>query len=105
MIDFNAVLGFEWDDGNVRKSADKHGISPREAKQVFLDPRLLILVDEEHSREKRFHACGQSTTDRLLLVSFTLRRNDTMIRIISAPNSLTKYWLDEKLKLSDVAPA
>jgi hypothetical protein len=34
-IDFGGIVGFEWDAGNVRKSADKHGISPREAEQVF----------------------------------------------------------------------
>ena len=87
MIDFSSIVGFEWDDGNIRKSADKHGVDPREAEQVFLDPRLLMLVDEEHrEEEKRFHAYGQSATGRLLLVSFTLRRNETLIRIISARN-------------------
>jgi hypothetical protein len=85
MIDLEQIVGFDWDAGNVRKSADKHGISPREAEQVFVDPRLLVLVAEEHSgAEQRFHGYGRSGTDRLLLVSFTLRRNDTLIRIISA---------------------
>jgi uncharacterized DUF497 family protein len=87
MIDFSGIVGFDWDDGNVRKSADKHSVSPREAEQVFLDPRLLVLVDEEHSgSEKRFHAYGQSAAGRRLLVSFTLRRDETMIRVISARN-------------------
>jgi predicted DNA binding CopG/RHH family protein len=37
---------------------------------VFLDPRLLVLADESHSRiEKRYHAYGQSADGRLLLVS------------------------------------
>lgn len=91
MIDFSRIVGFEWDDGNVRKSAEKHGVDPREAEQVFLDPRLLILIDEEHSgEEKRFHAYGQSATGRLPLVSFTLRQSETLIRVISARNMSRK---------------
>lgn len=85
MIDFGSIVGFDWDEGNVRKSADKHGVNARQSEQVFLDPKLLILADEEHSRtEKRFHAYGQSAAGRLLLVSFTLRQSDTIIRVISA---------------------
>ena len=87
MIDLSGIVGFDWDDGNIRKSADKHGVSPRDFEQVFLDPRLLILTDDEHGgAEKRFHAYGQSAIGRSLLVSFTLRRDETMIRVISARN-------------------
>ena len=85
MVDLSGITGFDWDDGNIRKSDEKHGISPRDAEQVFLDPRLLILLDEQHSGvEKRFHAYGQTATGHLLLVSFTLRRSETLIRVISA---------------------
>lgn len=87
MIDFGTIAGFDWDDGNLHKSAEKHDVSPREAEEVFLDPRLLILTDGEHSgEEKRFHAYGQSAAGRPLLVSFTLRRGETMVRVISARN-------------------
>jgi uncharacterized DUF497 family protein len=87
MIDLGEIVGFEWDDGNNRKSVDKHDVSPREAEQVFLDPRLMILTDDDHSgAEKRFHAYGQSANGRLLLVSFTLRHDETTIRVISARN-------------------
>jgi len=87
MIDFGKIVGFDWDDGNVRKSAEKHSVTPREAEQVFLDRRMLVLADEDHSgAEKRFHAYGKSAAGRLLLVSFTLRKNDTTIRVISARN-------------------
>jgi uncharacterized DUF497 family protein len=85
LIDFSKIVGFDWDEGNVRKSADKHFVSPGEAEQVFIDRRLLVLVDEAHSGdERRFHAYGQSADGRLLLVSFTLRQQQSMIRIISA---------------------
>jgi uncharacterized DUF497 family protein len=86
MIDLSLIVGFDWDAGNIRKSTDKHGVGAREAELVFVDPELLVLVDEEHSGdEKRFHAYGKSA-GRLLLVSFTLRYNETMIRVISARN-------------------
>lgn len=85
MIDFSRITGFDWDDGNISKSADKRGVSTRDAEQTFLDPRLLVLVDESHSgEEERFHAYGRSEGGRLLLVSFTLRDDKTLIRVISA---------------------
>jgi uncharacterized protein len=85
MLDLARVVGFDWDDGNARKSLDKHGVSQQEAEQVFLDPRLRVLVDEKHSGgETRFHAYGEDAAGRKLQVSFTLRDNDSMIRVISA---------------------
>ena len=85
MLDLARVLGFDWDDGNARKSLDKHGFGQREAEEVFQDPLLRILVDEKHSGlERRFHAYGEDATGRKLQVSFTLRDDDTFIRVISA---------------------
>lgn len=86
MLDLGRIVGFDWDDGNSRKSSAKHEVSQREAEQVFADPRLLIFIDERHSgSEMRFHAFGKSDTGRLLQVSFTLRerRDETLIRVIS----------------------
>lgn len=85
MIDFGLITGYDWDEGNRRKSEDRHRVSQQEAEQVFLDPRLLILTDDKHSgEEERYHAYGQSSAGRLLLVSFTLRGNGSLIRVISA---------------------
>ena len=85
MIDLARIVGFDWDHGNARKSAEKHGVSQLDAEQVFLDPRLRVMIDEKHSGvEKRFHAYGQDAAGRKLQVSFTLRDDDTFIRVISA---------------------
>jgi uncharacterized DUF497 family protein len=85
MIDLGRIVGFEWDDGNRRKSADKHDVSPAEAEQVFLNTPLLLLRDTEHSTiEPRFHAYGKTHAGRLLQVAFTLRHDETMLRVISA---------------------
>lgn len=81
----NEISGFDWDDGNVRKNADKHGVSQQEAEQVFFNKPLLILEDERHSQsEPRWHALGKTDEGRLLHVTFTLRSGQTKIRVISA---------------------
>jgi uncharacterized DUF497 family protein len=46
---------------------------------------LLILEDDRHSfAEARFHALGHTDEDRRLQITFTLRREATLIRVISA---------------------
>ena len=85
MIDWPRTQRFDWDEGNSRKSVDKHGVSQVEAEQVFVNGPLLVLEDERHNgREVRFHALGHTDAGRLLHVTFTLHHNDTMIRVISA---------------------
>ena len=84
-------LTFDWDEGNSRKSLEKHDVSQQEAEQVFVDPRVLVLVDDKHSGEEpRLHAYGRTTAGRRLQVSFTLRQNETLIRVISARNMSRK---------------
>ena len=85
MIDWAQIEGFDWDDGNDRKSADKHAVSQAEAEQVFFNAPLLVSADGKHSQdEPRWHALGRTDDDRRLHVTFTLRGGGTMIRVISA---------------------
>jgi uncharacterized DUF497 family protein len=85
MIDWERIEGFDWDEGNSRKSADKHGVSQSEAEQIFFNEPLLVVEDARHSgNEPRFHALGRTDLDRLVHVTFTLRRDDRLIRTISA---------------------
>ena len=85
MIEWAGIQRFDWDEGNSRKSVDKHGVSRVEAEQVFVNEPLLVLADERHGRQEvRFHALGHTDAGRLLHVTFTLRHNDTVIRVISA---------------------
>src|SRR5271165_4331472 len=92
MIDWSRVAGFEWDAGNARKSVDKHGVSQAEAEEAFFNEPLLVLEDDRHSdAEVRFHALGHTDeTRRLLHITFTLRRGDTLIRVISARDMSAK---------------
>jgi uncharacterized protein len=85
MLDFDQIIGFEWDEGNGRKSADKHRVGQAEAEGVFFNDPLIVAEDERHSTgERRYNALGKTSQDRLLYVTFTLRQNGTMIRVISA---------------------
>jgi len=84
MIDLSRITGFDWDTGNARKNG-KHGVSMAEAEQVFFNNPLLLLGDEKHSqREARHHALGRTDAGRLLHLTFTLRKADSLIRVISA---------------------
>jgi uncharacterized protein len=85
MPDLSQIEGFELDDGNNRKSIDKHAVSQAEAEQVFFNEPLLVVEDVRHSSyEIRLHALGQTDAGRLLHISFTLRGNGKLIRVISA---------------------
>jgi len=85
MIELDQISGFDWDDGNSRKSADKHDVSQAEAESVFYNDPLIVVEDVRHSEtERRFNALGKTAQSRLLHVTFTLRQNGTMIRVISA---------------------
>lgn len=85
MIEWLNVSGFDWDDGNARKSTDKHSVGQAEAEQIFFNPPLLIVPDEKHSQqEPRYHALGMTDEGRRLHITFTLRASGTLIRVISA---------------------
>jgi uncharacterized DUF497 family protein len=91
MIDWARIVGFDLDAGNERKSADQHRVSQAEAEQAFINEPLLVLEDDRHSVvEARFHALGQTDENRRLHITFTLRRSDTLIRVISARDMSAK---------------
>ena len=84
MIVLDKVTGFDWDAGNSRKN-DQHGVSTAEAEQVFFNTPVLLLPDPAHSQtEPRYHALGKTIDGRRLHVTFTLRGDGKLIRVISA---------------------
>jgi len=84
MIDWAQIKSFDWDEGNARKN-EKHGVTMAEPEQVFFNAPLLVLEDSRHSnQEPRFHALGKTGDIRLLHITFTVRHNGEMIRVISA---------------------
>ncbi len=85
MLEFSKIEGFDWDDGNARKSEDRHAVAQGEIEQVFFNSPLVVTPDSKHSQsESRFHALGRTDGGRLLHVKFTLRFGETKIRPISA---------------------
>ncbi len=77
-------MQFEWNINKAETNLKKHKISFVEAETVFGDPLAKIFDDKEHSfEENREIIVGHSTQNRLLIISFTERENDT-VRIVSA---------------------
>lgn len=76
-------MEFEWDRGKATSNLSKHGVSFEEAKTVFDDPLYIDFYDPDHSEsEERYLIVGESNQGRLLIVSYTERRDS--IRLISA---------------------
>ena len=93
MIDLDQITGFDWDDGNSRKSADKPDVSQGEAESVFFNDPLIVAEDAKYSEtERRFNALGKTARNRLLHITFTLRRAEqgTKVRVTSARDMLRK---------------
>ena len=75
-------MKFEWDNNKATKNFSKHGISFNEAETVFDDPLYVDFYDPHHSDdEDRYLIVGESNRGRLLIVSYTERKDS--IRIIS----------------------
>src|SRR5512142_1543500 len=65
--------GFDWDEGNLDKNWEKHGIAFWECEEIFLNRPLVVRSDDEHSRtERRYYALGQTEAGRLVFVAFTI---------------------------------
>jgi uncharacterized DUF497 family protein len=74
---------FEWDQEKAAANLASHKVSFDEAKTVFDDPLYVDFYDPDHSLdEHRFLIVGESRQGRLLIVSYTERRDAT--RLISA---------------------
>jgi uncharacterized DUF497 family protein len=43
-------VGFEWDQGNLLKNWEKHGVSAAECEQIFFNRPLITAQDEKHSK-------------------------------------------------------
>jgi uncharacterized DUF497 family protein len=78
-------LRFKWDHTKAIASKRKHRVSFEEAQTIFLDESAMLIDDPDHSRaEARFLLVGLSAGMRTLTVSHCYRKNDDVIRIISA---------------------
>jgi uncharacterized DUF497 family protein len=88
---------FEWDPEKDRKNVRDHRVTFEQAATVFLDPRLLSLLDEEHGEEERWVSLGLDQSRRLLVVGHTVREvteQSASIRIFSARKATKKESKD-----------
>lgn len=72
----------EWDPAKARSNLARHGISFVVADSRFDDQFAISIPDRSLVGEARFVAVGADISGRILVVSYTYRRNK--IRIISA---------------------
>lgn len=82
-------MKFEWDAAKARRNGVRHDVTFEEAASVFDDPFALTTTDPRHSTpdEERLLITGQSTSGRLIVVSFSERKE--YIRLISARRATT----------------
>ena len=94
-------ISFSWDDRKNRANQAKHRVRFEEAQSIFFDEHAIEYYDPDHSEsEDRFLMLGHSYRIRVLVVSYTLRKDGTEIRIISARKATKKEqkaYLGEKL--------
>ena len=85
---------FSWDNNKAISNFEKHSVSFEEAATVFGDPDALDFDDVAHSSEEvRFKRLGLSSSERVLLVVYTIRQSKDgkeTIRIISARQASRK---------------
>jgi uncharacterized DUF497 family protein len=89
-------IRFAWDEAKAAENRRKHGVSFEEGTTVFADGNARMKHDPDHSqKEDRFVLLGFSARLRLLVVCHAYRKNDEVIRIISArratPNERRQY--------------
>ena len=87
-LDVESLIGFDWDDANVYKNENKHGLNYKLIEDVFFNEPLLIVEDFSHSYEEyRCVAFGRDNNNNKIMLVFTAR--DGLIRVISA-RAMTK---------------
>lgn len=75
---------YEWDERKADINLRAHGIAFTTAARVFADPFMRSRIDDrENYGEERWQAFGD-VGGRILVVAYTYRDNDQVIRIISA---------------------
>ena len=80
-----------WDDKKNFANQKKHKVLFEEAQSIFFDENAIEYYDPDHSEsEDRFLMLGLSHQVRTLVVSYTLREEGIVIRIISARKATKK---------------
>jgi uncharacterized DUF497 family protein len=94
-------LSFEWDARKQKSNLKKHRITFEEASTAFYDEHAIQFFDPDHSDEEdRFILLGMSYKLRTLVVCHCFRKDETVIRLISARKATSsekqEYWSQRK---------
>lgn len=72
-----------WNTTKAAMNLRKHGVRFEEASTIFDDPLIIVMDDPWHSyEEERLLAMGQSSSGKLLVLSYVVRDDET--RLITA---------------------
>jgi uncharacterized DUF497 family protein len=88
---------FEWDTQKDKTNLKKHGVTFKEAQTAFHDEYAIQFFDPDHSEdEERYILLGTSFKLKTLIVCHCYRREETIVRIISArkadKDETEAYW-------------
>ena len=87
-------LTFAWDSTKAKENVRKHGIGFDRGAEVFSDPFMLSIYDEEHSAEEdRWITIGKDRRAAVLVLVHTFREVDEencSIRLISVRRATRK---------------
>lgn len=98
MVGLDKIVEFEWDEGNIDKSYQKHGITQKETEEIFLDEELLFQEDLRHSqKEERFIAIGKTSGQHVLFAVFTTRKDKIRIISVRHANKKERRRYEEKI--------
>ena len=56
----SGIEGFAWDNGNSRKNERKHGVTDREAEEIFFNKPLIVTRSSKGGPELRYAALGKT---------------------------------------------
>ncbi len=87
----------KWAKSLIKANIKKHGISFDEASSAFYDENAIQFFDPDHSQgEDRLILLGISFKLRVLVVCHCFRKEETVVRIISARKAdrgeEKEYW-------------
>lgn len=75
----------DWDTRKDKANTKKHGVSFDDARTAFYDETAVVFHDPDHSDDEgKFILLGLSLRTGVIVVCHCFRKNDTVIRIITA---------------------
>jgi len=75
-------MRFEWDEDKRHINLQKHGLDFKDAYLAFNDDAFVVEDPHDDYDETRYILLGM-LAQSIIVISFTVRKNDEVIRIIS----------------------